>query len=507
MNGSRKRGHHFYRMMFFLMIVNIIITSTFLVVRYNYRYAHQTDTLWATQSMVHAYIDKVIRTRMDRSIAEVVHLANAQDLIEGFATEALSDAPYDLLGGQKDFEMISFINPEGEEFMRATFAESLIIEDRESLRHKAVNRNLDKIGQLKPGQVMMLPFEADEREGHRPILNVAMAVMSGDRLLGFLVAHLNQNDLFDDLHAQPSEIHEQLMVVDASGAFYYDEMEVVLDDDAFARFGIEDPEFFDRLEMREQSFDNDGLVTISPIAGKVEQPQKWELVGETPKFYLISAIPYGTFLAMSQSIFNDLFALGMGLSIILFILSILIASKLDENFRNRELIRQYATYDALTGCYNRRIGIDFLAKMHRLSKRSAKPLTLVYLDINHLKAINDQYGHTRGDQVIRTVSETIYEEIRHSDLMIRMGGDEFLVALNDCQAEEGERIFERVVKRLDTLEEETASQHRITFSYGIVDTALCPDADLSQLIREVDKRMYRHKRKDQVDHLIDQLRE
>ena len=95
------------------------------------------------------------------------------------------------------------------------------------------------------------------------------------------------------------------------------------------------------------------------------------------------------------------------------------------NQRIEELLR----HDALTGLYNRRYLAEYLPRTIRLSKRNSSPLSLIICDIDHFKTINDTWGHDAGDTVLVDFSRVLSSVCRAEDIIIRYGGEEFIVVL------------------------------------------------------------------------------
>jgi diguanylate cyclase (GGDEF)-like protein len=116
--------------------------------------------------------------------------------------------------------------------------------------------------------------------------------------------------------------------------------------------------------------------------------------------------------------------------------------KLDRKLR-RDLARQART-DALTGCANRRHFLTVLAAEKRRWERYARPFSLLSLDIDHFKEVNDRYGHPAGDQVLRHFVEVVKASLRPCDLVGRMGGEEFAALLPETKGEDAAGIAERV---------------------------------------------------------------
>src|SRR5229473_7229525 len=122
--------------------------------------------------------------------------------------------------------------------------------------------------------------------------------------------------------------------------------------------------------------------------------------------------------------------------------------QLAEKQGHSEILRNLAMVDPLTGLYNRRFAVQRLASEVARSERRGHPLTVLTLDLNDFKQINDMHGHPAGDQVLQEFAAHLNRVIRGSDLAVRLGGDEFLVLLPECTLEQ----LRLVLGRLGSLE-------------------------------------------------------
>src|SRR5438045_8264151 len=137
--------------------------------------------------------------------------------------------------------------------------------------------------------------------------------------------------------------------------------------------------------------------------------------------------------------------------------------QLAEKQGHSELLRNLAMVDPLTGLYNRRFAEQRLAAEVARSERKGHPLTVLTLDLNNFKQINDTHGHAAGDQVLQEFAIQLTKVIRGSDLAARLGGDASLVLLPECTMEQ----LEIVVGRLSVLEVAWQGQQiPVTFSAG-----------------------------------------
>jgi diguanylate cyclase (GGDEF)-like protein len=137
--------------------------------------------------------------------------------------------------------------------------------------------------------------------------------------------------------------------------------------------------------------------------------------------------------------------------------------QLAEKQGHSDLLRTLAMIDPLTGLYNRRFAEQRLAAEVARSERKGHPLTVLTLDLNDFKQVNDTYGHAAGDLVLQEFAARLNRVIRGSDLAVRLGGDEFLVLLPECTLQQ----LELVLGRLGSLEVDWHGRKiPVTFSAG-----------------------------------------
>src|SRR5256886_2697412 len=137
--------------------------------------------------------------------------------------------------------------------------------------------------------------------------------------------------------------------------------------------------------------------------------------------------------------------------------------QLAEKQGHSDLLRNLAMVDSLTGLYNRRFAEQRLAAEVARSERKGHPLTILTLDLNNFKEINDTHGHPAGDLVLQEFAARLNNVIRGGDLAVRLGGDEFLVLLPECTSQQ----LQLVLGRLGSLRVNWHGQEiPITFSAG-----------------------------------------
>jgi diguanylate cyclase (GGDEF)-like protein len=154
-------------------------------------------------------------------------------------------------------------------------------------------------------------------------------------------------------------------------------------------------------------------------------------------------------------------------------------------------VYKLAALDQLTGLYNRRSGEQRMSQEVSRAQRHNRPLTVLLIDLDGLKKINDNHGHAAGDSVIKGFADRLQRAIRGSDLAVRLGGDEFMAILPECRSEEVHRVLDRVRGLEVRVEDATL---RPTFSAGWTDYKAGETEQ--EFIERADKALYVNKRSD-----------
>ena len=165
------------------------------------------------------------------------------------------------------------------------------------------------------------------------------------------------------------------------------------------------------------------------------------------------------------------------------IITFLLSELLDTLKREKVLART----DYLTGAVNSRNFFELLQMEILRLQRYQRPFTLVYFDVDNFKSINDRLGHNTGDLVLRTVVTVTREQVRRTDIIARMGGDEFVILLPETD-EHAARIV--LAKLQSCLQAEMQAQNwGVTFSFGVL-TCAAATSSAEQYVRMVDELMY-----------------
>lgn len=169
---------------------------------------------------------------------------------------------------------------------------------------------------------------------------------------------------------------------------------------------------------------------------------------------------------------------------------------LEEQYAS--FLYESATQDGLTGVFNERFLRDQLRVEFAWHRRHREPLTLIFLDIDHFKRVNDEFGHLTGDSVLRQVAERCVEACRTEDIVARYGGEEFACLLRQTDVEKGALIAERMRHSVEaTPFDYKGIRHpkelTVTISAGVAQLA-SGATDVESLLEEADRLLYAAKR-------------
>ncbi|MFP5384346.1 MAG: diguanylate cyclase [Gammaproteobacteria bacterium] len=179
------------------------------------------------------------------------------------------------------------------------------------------------------------------------------------------------------------------------------------------------------------------------------------------------------------------------------ILNFAVAWFLLARWREREeAFRTQSMTDMLTGVHNRRSALLLLEREVARMRRRGPPLTVLLVDLDHFKRINDTWGHPTGDRALQAAASALESSVREYDAVGRWGGEEFILVLPETSPEVAEMLAERCRSRLEAMAVFADNGERVpvTGSFGLVCNANAMDADPQTLVRLADEALYRAKK-------------
>lgn len=149
-------------------------------------------------------------------------------------------------------------------------------------------------------------------------------------------------------------------------------------------------------------------------------------------------------------------------------------------------LKKLALHDQLTGLYNRHFLMDIAEKKISGARRHSHSLSLILLDIDHFKLINDRFGHAQGDHILTSVAGVIDKFCRAGDIAARIGGEEFVLLLDHCNLQDGQIKAEKVRQQIEQLMPENI---KVTASFGVAEFLGKTDT-FDSLLQRADQALY-----------------
>jgi diguanylate cyclase (GGDEF)-like protein len=157
-----------------------------------------------------------------------------------------------------------------------------------------------------------------------------------------------------------------------------------------------------------------------------------------------------------------------------------------------ERLHEIAMRDDLTGLYNRRQLMEFLGRQKALADRATLGFALCYIDLDHFKRVNDKFGHTRGDEVLKEFAGIAMKVVREEDFVARIGGEEFVMVLINASSKDAEMVANRLRQQTQAMTIDASDlSFSVTASVGIAMYAT--GEEIEHLLDRADAAMYRAK--------------
>ncbi len=163
--------------------------------------------------------------------------------------------------------------------------------------------------------------------------------------------------------------------------------------------------------------------------------------------------------------------------------------------KEKDFYEKMAFYDALTGLYTRAIFSELAERKFREAERYGEAFSILLLDIDDFKKINDTYGHEVGDKVLKKLAEVILSNIRRADIPARWGGEEFLIFLPKTNLSSAVKVAEKIRKAVENAFVELAGGKKLKFTVSIGVSSYRGQKSLAEIIKEADVALYEAKRK------------
>ena len=419
---------------------------------------------------------------------------------------------------KKTFDQIRFLDADGNELIRVNYGSSgAYLVDREKLQNKGDRYYFTETIRLKENQIYIskLDLNVENNEIEQPIkptIRFSTPYYVKGQLKGIVILNYLADDMLSQIEQAASTGRGSVFMLNSDGYWLFDSTDsgkawaFMYEDRADISFRNEFPSEWEFIKGHKTGchdhISNHGLFVYTNIITSrlfSQDSDETSCVLGSGDWMLVSHLPADSEggALFAQTIWTAVLrSLQRNVYLYAFILliSVVIAALMAMNKEEKERIRYLSEYDVMTGVYNRHFGMDSL---QRLSRRpGGKPLTLsiCFIDINGLKAVNDTLGHEAGDELIHSVIAGIKKNTREEDIIARLGGDEFLIVFSGLDENKAEEVWKRIIKEYDRVNETENRKYRISVSHGIISLQSSSDQSIDDVIHQADEKMYNEKR-------------
>ncbi|MGQ9702203.1 MAG: sensor domain-containing diguanylate cyclase [bacterium] len=172
-----------------------------------------------------------------------------------------------------------------------------------------------------------------------------------------------------------------------------------------------------------------------------------------------------------------------------------VVEDITEQKTMEEKLHALSFTDELTGLYNRRGFLTLAEHQLKIAHRAKKSIILLFIDMDNLKDINDEFGHIMGDQALINTTKILKKTFRESDIIARIGGDEFVILTLEIQKTSGYAFYYRLKRSLNAFNDMSHLPFKISLSVGWSYYEPQKPRSITYLLRQADRMMYRHKQK------------
>ena len=214
---------------------------------------------------------------------------------------------------------------------------------------------------------------------------------------------------------------------------------------------------------------------------------------KTELLYLITILTSIVFILLITYTVNSIYVRELNILKLNKTLEVKVNQRTKELKNANKKLLEISSVDFLTNIPNRRYFFEVGNKSFHLAKREKHPLSIIYIDIDHFKSINDNYGHNIGDEILKLVSSKMNKLIRKSDILARTGGEEFTILLNNTDKENAFILAEKLRTTIEnSCYRDKEFEIQVTISLGISELQN-DDEELDSIISRADKALYKAK--------------
>ena len=455
-------------------------------------------------------------------LSDLYFLKNAyiQELQNPTNYENIADDWAEFSTQRKIYDQIRFIDLNGNEIIRINYTDQggLIVPQNE-LQNKKDRYYFSESITLNKYGIFISPLDLNVEHGeiempHKPIVRIAIPVFTDTgEVFGIIILNYLAQDMLNTFQEIAQNNLGDIALVNSDGywlsskdsSLAFNFMFPDLEMNTFQnQYGDNWTKIINREDTQfvspEGLFTSIHYNTVQQLSTNSEHLRTLFNSKINVDWYIISIIPRDQvnkllFIDKPTDTFLHLVQTNWLYVVLIIIISCFVAGFIYVNRRSFNVIKYYSEYDGLTNVFNRRAGMAKIQKIISAKDQKQQHASLCFLDINGLKTINDVLGHKTGDDLIITTIQIIKSAIRGNDFIIRMGGDEFLIALNNATETQAEEVWGRITHLINDFNKTKQKSYIISVSHGVIHISSTEKIQLDEAIKLADEKMYKEKQK------------
>jgi len=414
-----------------------------------------------------------------------------------------------LMKSNPEYDQLRYLDEEGQEIIRVDNTKfGPIVIAGAKLQNKKDRYYFYEAMEMSKDAVYQSPLDLNKENGqveypYKPTIRFAIKVFNQEEEKGIIVINYNAEKMLEDFREIAQKRGYNNYLINAEGYYLTGAREknwaFVFDKQIeSARYQEAYPEVWDKLKEISkdteyiQYYDINALQTIIWVdVGKDGQHDEkdWYIISSVPK----SAKAYASsekawrIILKRQLPFTPLYLLSIVLSITVIII-------MDKRKKYNRSLKEMAEVDFLTGVLNRQAGSKVIKANFNYAIRKEQDFSVCFVDLDNLKLVNDLYGHDEGDAYIIKVVKFVESQYRASDMLVRVGGDEFLLGTY-CNRDIVEKKWLKVVEKMEEYNKWSGKPYKVACSHGVASIEESHAKTLTDLIELADQRMYVEKRR------------
>ncbi len=523
--GSLKSHASRMRILFFTLLVFLILSLLFLSFYIAQKAQNRQIVVDELSTQEQAFFE-IASLSIEDSLQ---HLAGDLFILADYTLSAMENSSHtsplqevdslytNIVMQHRLYDAISVLNNEGQEILRVNSSEEgAVTVAEDELQDKADRDYVQATQNLHSREIYLSPIDLSMENGrieipYKPILRIATPLVSstGERQ-GMIVVNYLADTILSVIREATEDYPSDFFLVNKDGYYLINDRSPSLEfsfmfprSTAEGNLAAEKPELAALMKQQEKGnlVQEDGLYIFSRIhpytkiashfttmveCSDCSENYAWTIISFYPDSYVDS-------LVNRRLLFNDIELIPVFLLIIL--LSIFIGIFWFQRSSRSRFITSIAREDQLTGALSRAWGMKRIEKLLHESLSESQLCAFLFMDLDRFKEVNDTYGHKVGDEVLHSFSQRVKNLIRGDDMLIRLGGDEFLLVLSFIHSREevsliASRIHDKIVQPFTS--QLTGKAIQLDCCMG---AAVCPEdgTSVSDILSISDRAMYQAK--------------